>query len=354
MMKYLSVILFFLLGTFVLALAQSSPQSSIRFDKSQWNFGRISELGGKQEHIFHFANDGTASLVVNRVVSTCACTVASYSKEPITPGNKGYVKVIFDPKGQMNKIAKQLRVIYDEGRKIHTLHINGFVDVELNPDIDFPYELAPSIFADKWMLNFHQLQHHNKPIVMKINLWNKNSHLVQLSYQIRNKKTGILLTNAPVQIQPRSMKQLLVTIKPLNDYYGTYTDEIIVRGNGSTKQNILIYGVMVDDFRGVSMLTGPQLKVMQSSIKLKEKNERYTMDYNIPISNIGKSQLCIRKIECPVGFSVIDKNKKQILDAGATRHLQIRVSPKNKRINETTVKIITNDPRKPVFPIIFH
>lgn len=54
---------------------------------------------------FTFKNIGKEPITVNRVKSSCGCTVASYSKEPVLPGKEGQVSATYNAarQGSFNK-----------------------------------------------------------------------------------------------------------------------------------------------------------------------------------------------------------------------------------------------------------
>ncbi len=89
----------------------------IRFDKTEHYFGRILQ-GEKVGYNFIFTNDGDASLVIMDASASCGCTVPKYSREPIAPGEKGSVEVVFDSSGRMGQQSKTV-----------TLRTNGKVQI---------------------------------------------------------------------------------------------------------------------------------------------------------------------------------------------------------------------------------
>lgn len=89
----------------------------IRFEKTEHNHGRIMQ-GEKVGYNFIFTNDGDASLVIMDASASCGCTVPKYSKEPIAPGEKGSVEVVFDSSGRMGQQSKTV-----------TLKTNGKVQI---------------------------------------------------------------------------------------------------------------------------------------------------------------------------------------------------------------------------------
>ncbi len=81
----------------------------ISFDKTEHNFGRVIS-GELVRHSFKFTNKGQEDLLLVRVSSSCGCTVPNYSKEPIKPGHKGLIEVIFDTRGRKGFQSKTITV----------------------------------------------------------------------------------------------------------------------------------------------------------------------------------------------------------------------------------------------------
>lgn len=69
------------------------------FEKESHNFGNITE-GEVVAYAFKFFNTGKKDLIITRAEASCGCTVPEWPKEPIKPGDSGYMKVKFDSKGR--------------------------------------------------------------------------------------------------------------------------------------------------------------------------------------------------------------------------------------------------------------
>jgi hypothetical protein len=67
----------------------------IKFESLEVNYGSI-EKGADGVRVFKFTNTGTAPLIISNAQGSCGCTVPTYPKEPIMPGEKGEIKVKYD------------------------------------------------------------------------------------------------------------------------------------------------------------------------------------------------------------------------------------------------------------------
>ena len=109
----------------LVAYAQQE-QREIKFDKTVHNFGTFSEKTPVQTAVFAFTNIGKAPLIINQAIASCGCTIPSYTKEPIMPGEKGTVKVTYNGKGKFPGHFKKSITIRTNGKvEMVRLYIEG-------------------------------------------------------------------------------------------------------------------------------------------------------------------------------------------------------------------------------------
>lgn len=82
----------------------------MEFETDKHDFGLIME-GEKVAHTFIFTNAGGSDLLISSASSTCGCTVPTFSKEPIKPGEKGKIEVIFNSAGKPGANHKQVKIL---------------------------------------------------------------------------------------------------------------------------------------------------------------------------------------------------------------------------------------------------
>lgn len=82
---------------FETANAGSSPK--FEWTDKVYDFGKI-EQNKPVTAEFTFKNTGSAPLIISKVQPSCGCTVADYTKEPVAPGQSGYVKATYNAKGK--------------------------------------------------------------------------------------------------------------------------------------------------------------------------------------------------------------------------------------------------------------
>ena len=69
------------------------------FEKQTHDFGNVTQ-GEVVEYSFKFTNTGNKDLLIQKAEASCGCTVPEWPKEPIKPGESGYMKVKFDSHGR--------------------------------------------------------------------------------------------------------------------------------------------------------------------------------------------------------------------------------------------------------------
>ncbi len=92
-----------------LAHAESGKLPVIKFDSMEHDFGTVEE-GSTVEHTYTFTNAGTADLVISNAKASCGCTVPSYTKTPVKPGEKGEIKATFNTSGKSGNQQKEVTV----------------------------------------------------------------------------------------------------------------------------------------------------------------------------------------------------------------------------------------------------
>jgi len=76
-------------------ISAQTKTSKIEFKYLSYNYGTINQ-GSSGSCVFPFKNTGIKPLVINKVNTSCGCTVAEYPKKPIMPGKQGVIKVNYN------------------------------------------------------------------------------------------------------------------------------------------------------------------------------------------------------------------------------------------------------------------
>jgi hypothetical protein len=100
--------------------------ASIAFMETEHDYGTM-KMGDDGTYEFEFTNNGTEPLLFNNVISSCGCTVPEWPQEPIKPGEKGNIKVIYNTQ-ITGSFAKSISVYTNAAEEPVLLTIRGKVE----------------------------------------------------------------------------------------------------------------------------------------------------------------------------------------------------------------------------------
>ena len=128
-----SFILFMFAGTlFLTAQTQTQATNQTQEKKYAWDetthdFGKLMQ-NDKAVATFTVKNNGATPLIITTAKSSCGCTVAEYTKEPIKPGETGIVKATYNT-SRIGTFNKSVTVTFDGYNVAEVLRIKGEVEV---------------------------------------------------------------------------------------------------------------------------------------------------------------------------------------------------------------------------------
>jgi len=103
----------------------------LTFDNPSFDFGKVTQ-GKTVEHAFAFRNTGDAPITIQRVGSSCGCTVATPSTRVIHPGKSGEIQASFDSSDFRGPVSKEVFVYtVDPQKPSQTLIMKGVVVEEI-------------------------------------------------------------------------------------------------------------------------------------------------------------------------------------------------------------------------------
>ncbi|HEX6889417.1 MAG TPA: DUF1573 domain-containing protein [Chryseolinea sp.] len=114
-------------------LASNAKQSSVftndlgsfTWAETSFDFGKI-KVNKPVTHEFSFINGGDSPLVITSVQASCGCTVAKYSKGPISPGSSGFVTATYNA-AKVGVFTKTITVNANTGTGAVLLTVKGEV-----------------------------------------------------------------------------------------------------------------------------------------------------------------------------------------------------------------------------------
>jgi hypothetical protein len=95
----------------------SAQGALLSWEKSNYDFGDIPQ-GERVEHTFRFSNTGTEPLLITNITTQCGCTAPKgWPRDPIGPGDRGEITIIFDSSGKSGRVNKVATVMSNAANK---------------------------------------------------------------------------------------------------------------------------------------------------------------------------------------------------------------------------------------------
>ena len=117
---------------------------SMKFETIEIDYGTIDQ-GADGVRKFMFTNTGTEPLVIKNARGSCGCTVPTWPKEPVMPGETASIDVRYDT-NRVGKFTKTVTLTTNETIGTRMLTIKGNI---LKVDSDQPVPTSkPSILKD--------------------------------------------------------------------------------------------------------------------------------------------------------------------------------------------------------------
>ena len=338
-----------LLWTAACLVGYAQPKAT--FDKMTHEFGVVL-WKHPATATFQIKNDGDKPLVISNVTTSCGCTVADWTKEPIAPGATGVVTSTFDAKA-LGHFYKDIGVYCNASARPIYLMLRGEVSADpKNYTLTHPYEIG-AIRLNKAAIEFDDTNKGDKP-TMEILVANTTSDVY----------TPVLMHLPPyleaVAVPERIGKNATGKIKVTLDTdklpkFGLTTATVYLSrfpGDKVSEENAIpVSAVLLPDFSNMSQqqrLNPPAVQLSATEFTVPPLAENAKKKLTVVVKNVGKSDLDITDLQVfnpALGVQL----KKRVLKPGAQTKMKITVYGKylKKVKSAPRVLMITNDPNCP-------
>lgn len=136
MKKLLLTLAFAATGLWATAQETNPNAPEITFEKETIDYGTI-EKGANGEREFVFTNTGKEPLIITKATGSCGCTVPTWPRQPIAPGESSTIRVKYDTK-RVGPFTKSVTVTSNASNGTKVVRIKGTVNkptpVKTSPD----------------------------------------------------------------------------------------------------------------------------------------------------------------------------------------------------------------------------
>ncbi len=330
-------------------LVSQTVQPKISFVKTTHDFGKFKEAEGKVTYRFEFLNAGGSDLLVQNVTASCGCTASDWTRQPVPPGEKGFIAATYDPAGRPGSFRKYLTVISNTNPGSVRLTITG--EVEPRPrtiEDDYRYAMGTLRLRSNHIA-FGNIKNSDKP-EKKLEIVNTSGEEMKIEFE--RVPAHISIRAEPEVLKPDEKGMLVATYDaPSRDDWGFIIDRLGVKVNGKSDRNysLVVSANIEEDFSSLSeeeLANAPVISVDDPEFRFGTINQGEKVEHTYVLKNSGKSDLHIRKVSASCGCTAVQP-EKNIIPPGETVNIKTVFNSAGKVGNQNkTVTIITNDPRK--------
>lgn len=349
-MKISSFIIVFLFFPLLYVVAQNEGPS-IKFEQTSHDFGDIKESDGEVSHKFEFTNNGTSELIIQSVRPSCGCTTTGWTKEPVKPGEKGFVDAVYNPRNRPGKFNKSLTIISNANPPQMRIYIKG--NVEPKPrSIEDDYPTVMGDLRVKYRsFNFGKLTT-EKPVTKTFNVYNNADKAISFQKDVQA-PDHIKVTFNPQSLPPKTLGEISVTYDPTNiKLFGFKSDLVVIKtdeGTNNTKDFRVVASIeeYFPPMSSEQLAQAPKLKFDNPVHDFGNINQGESVTTEFVFTNTGKSELNIRQTRASCGCTV-SKPEKSTLQPGESSVIKVTFNSAGRRgIQQKSISVFSNDPANP-------
>lgn len=345
--------IFLVLILFAIALGYSNGQTvkaKINFETLEHDFGTFKEEAGSQTYNFKFVNNGASPLILNNVRASCGCTTPQWTKEPVAPGEEGFIKVSYNPRNRPGPFNKTVTVSSNAENPTTILRIKGVVEQrERTLAEQYPRQIGP-LRARTNQISFVRLNE-NETKTEELEVMNDSDKPVKIEFKT---PPGHLSVKAdPETVQPKEKGKIIVTYNASKlNTYGFVMHRIYLNLNGESdyRNSIGVSATIQEDFSSLTpeeLVNAPVVTFNEKSYDFGDINQGDEVEHTFTIKNEGKRDLIIRRVKTSCGCTAVTPEKK-VISQNESVPLKVKFNSRGKRGRQNkSITVITNDPKNP-------
>ena len=202
----------------------------IKIEEPDFDFGSIYR-GEKAEHTFIVRNDGTDTLRIQNVRSSCGCTVPTLAKRNLAPGESTQLTAIFDSGRFIGSVTKQ---IYVYSNDMETPIIN----LSIHTDVKVDLEVRPGTI---YFAGLHEGEKVERSILIK-NTSDKPVDIKEISSTV----SAVRLELPKIKLQPGETGELKLVIDAVKKDMKLTGELTIFNTSQQPEVKVNLYGGMIN------------------------------------------------------------------------------------------------------------
>lgn len=342
---------FFILTFFCINAGLAQDKGILEFTETSHDFGEIKEEDGPAVHEFEFVNKGNAPLRITNVKASCGCTTPDWTREPVMPGEKGFVKAQYNSRNRPGTFRKSLTITTNGEPAVVRAYISGKVIPRVRSLAEqMKVRIGKTGFRSR-SINMGRITTEN--VVEKtFEIYNASTDTINLNEDYRA-PDFIKLSFDTLTLLPGKVGKITLSYDPVHEDnlgYNNHGIQIFTDEENANEKKINVLATITEYFPPMSAeerAKAPRLSIRDrlqdlGQIKLGEKAEALFV-----LTNTGASTLNIRKIKSNCACFVADVPVYDI-EPGKSLVLKAIFDTTGRKGNQNkSITIYTNDPVDP-------
>jgi hypothetical protein len=321
------------------------------------DIGTVLEEQGLQTAEFEFTHTQDSLFFIQDVWLECGCTTVEYTKDTLSVGESGKIKVSFDPASAAGFFSKLIVVKGNLSGVQDSLYLEGI-------SIPYPSDLRRAYPVVKGPLGLRLKKVNmgdvfdNEPKIKYVEFFNLGDELLDKGAFRAESPPYLQISQVQQFVRPQERGLLLIRYDgKLRNDLGFFEDFIPIKWENvpDSEVRLEIIADLFEYFPPVSkseLDEVPQLFIAQKEIDLREVSSKAVIRKSVTLTNQGRKSLEIRKIQGNCDCLQIEA-PKTILAPGESMELSLIFDPIGRKgIDQRNIYIFSNDPVNPVQLIV--
>ncbi len=321
---------------------------NISFEDESHNFGKINEVKGSVTYTYNFRNTGDEPLIIKSVQPSCGCTTPEWSREPVVPGGKGYIKATFNPAGRPGSFNKSIAVITNGITESVVIRFSGEVIGKELTTIDiYPFAIGDLRLTSTY-ISFGKVSP-ERLASRNIDVINTGTSSVSLSFPSIPSHMEVMVNPSTIKPNQKATIEFSYDPKKKNDW-GFVSDQISFMLNGKTdgsyKFNVSTH--IEDNYTNANpqqLANAPKMIIENKTFDFGRIKAGTSIEIAYRFKNAGKTNLEIHKILPSCGCTNIKTKEKTVKPGSTGEIIGVFNSAGQKGVVNKTITVITNDPQ---------
>lgn len=323
--------------------------ASVRWLEQTHNFGAFSEDDGRVECAFRMVNDGDEPVAIVAARASCGCTVPSYERAPVMPGDTALVRVSYNPTGRPGKFSKTVTVDLSYGERVRLVVEGTVIGASNTLRSRYPVEAGPLKLRGT-QVPFGTVKK-GKTASATFDVYNATDAPVVARWEDVPDYVSITAISDTIPAGERGFYSMVFN-GARSPLYGVVTAKTHFVVPGADPVEVDLAAIVEEDFSGLSakeLADAPKIHVSEQRVDFGTLSTE-PVSRTFTVGNLGKNPLKLRRVYTGAQGVKVSVGQTSV-KRGEKAEITVTVDPKeltgNRPLN-APIQIVTNDPDQPL------